>query len=429
MTWTRRLTALACWLLVVAPGDAVGPPGHGLEGRIIDAAGKPVAGVWVEARHASQGAVDTADFFGAPRHSMRTGINGEWSLSGLGEGSWIISAVASRTPHTDAELMELARPRAGEAPASDVAITRVFRNYSRDDADFVEGLDIRLAVGSTTEHPLAGRLTGAFDPQHFGYQVNASLSRTQTTRVGRDGASRDIGSLLDKAGAFSTVPAADGSFDFGGLDARDYDTLEVEACLLDGSEETRCRLLSTETAKLDLSQGGEITVKAAALVHLRVIAEGASPMSRSWGLFWWNEAGSGDETAEASSFYKFLPVGDYIFQARDRELASPHALVHVAEDTGADVTLELQPCPSFAVSLIDGTGSPLRDAVVQLAPLASAASASKLYIGAECRGGMLRLSQVVPGSYAAQVLLPGHEAFQLTLELKPDSAPIVVEAP
>src|SRR5262245_64514697 len=109
MTRLHLATAATCGLLLAALAPA--PGSHGFEGRVLDAAGNPVAGAWIEARPTSHGALDAADFQGAPPQSMRTSSIGEWSIGGMGEGNWIITAVASSTPRTDAELQELARPR------------------------------------------------------------------------------------------------------------------------------------------------------------------------------------------------------------------------------------------------------------------------------------------------------------------------------
>src|SRR5262245_31627697 len=81
MTRIRATTALVCALVLAALAPA--PGSYGYKGRVLDAAGKPVSGAWIEARPASRGALDAADFQAAPPQSMRTGAGGEWSVSGL----------------------------------------------------------------------------------------------------------------------------------------------------------------------------------------------------------------------------------------------------------------------------------------------------------------------------------------------------------
>lgn len=448
MTRFRCATVSACALLLAALAP---PPGsHAFQGRVLDAAGKPVSGAWIEARPASLGALDAADFQGAPPQSMRTGAGGEWSVSDLGEGNWIITAVASSAPHTDAELQELARPRTEALPAG-VALTRLFRHFDPSEEREREMLDLGLAVGAAAQHPITGKLTGAFDPQRYGYQVTVTPNRAIMVGSG----TTTIVMSSDSAGeqdsfAFSVVPAADGSFDFGGLDPGENDTLRVEACLLEGPESARCPVHSTMITKLDRTQRAELPVQAAGLVHLHMTGGATRPAGQrggsfsvsstgsatssdgGWGLSWCGEDrfNAGVTFVQDAAHDMFLTAGNYLFQASSGQLASPYVLCHV--DPGphaADVQLDMKSCPSFEVRLVDAQQQPLADTWVRLTPSEHAAVAPACRFAVLSRKGVMRLEHAFPGSYDAEFSLKGQDPFRMKLDLKPESPPIVVVAP
>jgi hypothetical protein len=449
MTRSRVATALVCALFLAALAPA--PGSYGYKGRVLDAAGKPVSGAWVEARPASRGALDAADFKAAPPQSMRTGAGGEWSVSGLGEGNWIISAVASSTPRTDAELQELARPRTEVLPAG-VALTRLFRHLDPREKREMEMLDLGLAIGSAAEHPISGKLTGAFDPQHYGYQVTVTPNRAQMVGSGTTTIvmSSDSAEGQDSF-AFSTVPAADGTFDFGGLDPAGNDTLEVEACLLEGPECARCSVHGTMITKIDRTGRVELPVHGAGLVHAHMTGGATRPAGQrggtfsvstiggsstssdgGWTLSWCGEDrfNAGNTFAPDASYDMFLTAGNYLFQASSGQLASPAVLCRV--DPGAkatDVQLDMKACPSFEVKLVDAQQQPLADSWVRLTPAEHAAVAPTCRFAALSRKGVLRLDHVFPGSYDAEFSLKGQEPFRMQVELKPDAPPITVVAP
>jgi hypothetical protein len=447
---TRLLLAPACAFVLLLASRAPASGSHGFEGRVLDATGKPVAGAWIETRPTGRGALDADDFLAAPTQSMRTSNSGEWSIGGMGEGNWIITAVASSTPRTDVELQDLARPRSEPLPAG-VAVARLFRHFDSGDEDIVELLDLGLAVGSASDRPVAGKLSGAFDPGRYGYQVTVTPNRAQmagsgTTTVVISGGPGGIGG---DSFAFSTVPAADGSFDLGGLDPGDYDLLEVEVCLLDGAESARCAVYSAPVVKLDRTQRSDVPVKSAALVHVRVTGAATPPQARGggsmtvgtgggfdadsgWAVSWWGEGrgNSRNEYGLPDSCDMFLPAGSYLFQASAGELASPHVLCRVdpAAET-AVIELEVKPCPSFSVMLVDAKGKALPDTWVRLTTAEHAAVAPDCRIDVLCRTGQLRLDRVFPGAYDAEFSLKGHEPFRLPLELKSGASPITVAAP
>src|SRR5262245_9738646 len=96
----RPVLALLAASLVAFAQPAFG----GIHGYVHDAKKQPIAGAWLEIRRVERAAVAVSDFSGPPAQSLRSQADGSWSLSDLGEGTWLLTVVACSSPRTDEEL-------------------------------------------------------------------------------------------------------------------------------------------------------------------------------------------------------------------------------------------------------------------------------------------------------------------------------------
>jgi hypothetical protein len=433
----RGLQALLIASFAVAADACVG---SGLEGALYDAQGQPLPGAWIEARQVTSGAVDADTFTGPPTRSGRSGPGGRWSISGLDAGNWLVTVVASTTQRTDSEMQTLAVPPAGGLLPDGVAVTRLLRHVDGASRFETEIVDLGLAVGSSTHKPVAGHLGGAFDPRHFGYQITVSPNRQSHTQPGaKPGQFTASVSSADPNYNFTTVPAADGSFDFGPLRVGDYDVLVVETFRLDGTQRERCQVFFTQFLKLDRSSRLEIELPAAATVDLCVdrgkaaqpIA--ASPFSnvgQTTYLYWRDGRGPARWNTNEDRIRIFLADGLYLVQACTDELASPFTAVRIAGGVAPPaVTLALQPCPAFDVHLVDKHGAPLGSYFLTLGTEASADFPKPCCITCFCDAGTVALKHVPAGTYTVEFQTGRDSYVRRTLELKPGAPPITVDVP
>ena len=404
--------------------------GFGLEGRIFDVHGEPVADVWVEARSVRRGALDSTDFAEGPAKSTRSSRNGGWSLDGLGGGTWLVTAVASETPRTDAELQELARPGTG-APTG-VAITRLVRHVDADAHPVTENLDLGMALGASADKPVAGHLAGAFDPKHYAYQVTVTPFRA--SHVGPGSHTVSVSSS-DPSYAFSAVPAADGSFALGHLDVGDYDMITVDVLALSGPAALHCQVSAGQFLKLGQARDAlDIQLPGVVPVELRIASAASGPAPKGRRVFGvWSETGGCEYAYRDDDAYQFLlPEGTYVAQAwvEKQEFAAP--LVPFAVSVGAPtpaVSLTLAPCPSFTVQLIDQHGQPLPTLFLGLGTPDTAKMPNPCRVHAVCRDGSVSLEHIMPGTYDVEFRLGHAPTIQRKLDLKPGVAPITVEMP
>ncbi|HEX5011431.1 MAG TPA: hypothetical protein VFY71_13635 [Planctomycetota bacterium] len=423
----RNLAGLSALLLGAAASG-----GRGIGGTAYDAYGKPLAGVWIEARRVAHGSLDRADFSGPPARSMCTGPDGYWSVADLESGSWLVTAVASKDPRSPAELQEFVAPRAEPLPRG-IAVTRLFRRLDPRDYSLTDGIDIGLAVGSETDHPIAGRLVGAFEPQRFGYQITVQPFRPPHTGRGTMNVSS-----ADPSFAFSAVPAGDGSFSFGALKPDPYDSLQVEVFALEGPDDARCRSYFTQFLKLDTSAGPlELPLPAAAPVRLQLRAADGEVLpagQRTFEIL----AGAGTAWNHSATWYRdedtlvdMCCEGSYAARATVGPVTTPEVTFSVAKGSEvADVVLAFPPCPRIKLRLVDQHGRPLEKLAMQIRPPATLHRPTPEPVATvTCIDGAVELEHVYAGNYDVEFLPEQGRAFSRTLDLKPDAGTITIDVP
>jgi hypothetical protein len=406
---------------------------HGLQGVVTDAGDKRVAGAWIEVRKAAKGAIDAAEFEGPAFRSMRSDADGRWSFADLGDGTWVVTAVASAEPRTDEELQQLARPQAGGRTPAGVAVSRLLRRFDAG-APKTERVNIGLATGATTDQPLAGQLVGAFEPDAFGYELRLTRVTMMSSGVAT---SSTVVSTVDAAKStpvFSAVPDREGRFDFGPLPVQDFDTLAVEAVPLDGGETGTA--FSGMVAMLGPRSGMvAIPLRGQRTISLEAVADDGTPVPLQRGEqitfdLWADDGSSNAWMEESAAKEQVLAEGTYLARATLGEFASAVTPFKVEAKGGAtDVPLRLQPCSPYTVHLVDDKGAPLPKFFLKLGPEAAKDFPKPCRITARCEGGDVRLEGVLPGAYEVEFKALGKDAFTRRLELKADGAPIAVTLP
>jgi hypothetical protein len=431
----RSLVALA--LIAALPMAA--PAGHRLHGVVHDAKDQPVVGAWLEVRKVEHAALTASDFEAEPFASMRTKESGSWEFAGLDAGLWILTAVASTEPHTDAEFRELARPRAEGGSPSGIAITRLIRRVE-EGAHAVEQLDVvGLAMGSTATTSLHGRLTGTFAPDKFGYEVRIPLVHVQHPGPGGQVTtiSADPADFSNVPNVFSAVPDREGRFEFGALEVADDTTITVNSFPLDPHDPGPAttpfsgRFLQFK----DRKNGFDIPLQSGHVVTLRAMsADGRTAAGTSDENFtftiWDEKGGEYNEEQTESSLQKPLVDGTYLANVVQGDHASPLIAFKVgAADSPSDVPLVLQPCAPFIVHLVDQHGAPLKSTILNLGIEASADFPKPCRIRLDCEDGAFTMEGLLPGRYVLE--LGGHAKVKVkaTVDLKPGDAPVVVTMP
>jgi hypothetical protein len=436
----RHVVMLAAVLVAggaVAAAMAAEPKSLGLRGGVYDAGVKPVVGVWVEARRLEQGALAASDFEGAPVHAMRSDPLGLWVFPELGEGTWVVTAVAGTQPRTDEELQQCARP--GEKLPADVAVSRVIRHLDEERGFRQERIDIGLALGSTTDAPLRGRLTGVFAPERFAYELR--LRHTKMTRGGAGETTITFSfSGNEPSPVLSTVPDREGRFDFGGFAVSEYeDTLEVASFALGAADaDLEGQVCSQQVVTFaNWKDGVEVPLPTRRVVTLHATGPDGVPLKMHDGtevnFTIWDEHGTEmNFPGEGSARQEPLPDGTYLVRADDggEQASTLTTLTLSGLGEVPPITLALQPCPPFTVHFIDQHGVPLAWMSLKLGTEATAAFPTPCRIRGFCKDGVCEVRGLFPGTYDAELSIgDGKPPFAQRLVLKPGDAPIVVNLP
>lgn len=405
--------------------------GHGFKGVVCDIEGKPLADAWVEARKVRHGALTALDFEGAPEISMRTRADGRWSVHGLDAGTWLITAVVSDTPRSDQEMQDLARPRDDGYIPDGVAITRLIRRFGRVFGWRTEMLDLGLAVGSSTDKPFKGRLTGAFDPDRFGYEIQLSLHRP--TRAG----SRNpvTVSASDINPRFSTVPNTDGSFDFGGIPFGEYDFVWAECFPLQGDDVAMpTTLIHSQRLTLKAEEDGSYAIQVPSVGDAVFRASGGEQKGDDrirYSL--WSERGGSSTWYVKPPFpssRRVLPDGTYLARAILGDYSSPLTTFRVESSEGTtEVVLPLLSCKPFTVKMINQIGAHLGTKFLRIGTEESSAFPEPCRVQAFLQDGKVELKGILPGFYDVEFRTGREESFIRRLELRPSIPVVVVDVP
>jgi len=348
-----------------------------------------------------------------------------------------VTAVASAEPHTDEELQLWARPGREVGTPAGVAVGRVIRHFGAHPRFQQERLDIGLAVGSATAKPLGGRLTGAFVPGRFAYEVR--FRPTNMVRAGEGETTVSVSFSSDDPNTiFSTVPDADGRFDFGALEYTDDDAIAVECFALSEADEGVADTpFSGAIVSLVKSKDGvEIPLQGRRVVTLQAMTAEGQPMTMASGneieFTIWDERGSEmNWTREEPKLREPLPDGTYLARAVLGERASaltPFTLAGAGE--APEIALVLQPCAPFTVTVVDQNGAALPTLMfLKLGNEASAAFPAPRRVSAFCKDSAFTLQGLLPDTYDVEFRGGTAPPFVRRLELKPGGEPVVVTVP
>ena len=417
--------------LVAGLSMASAPPlAPSLVGIVHDARNKPVAGAWIELRRVEHGAVSAADFAGPPAKSMRSATDGSWSFPELGDGTWLLTAVASPTPHTDQELQALAAPPANGRTPADVAIARLLRRIDAQSDSWRERIDLGLSPGPAAAHPLHGRITGSFEPEKYGYV----LQITPTVMMSGGGSVSFSGDEDTPSPTFTEVPDADGRFDFGTHETAGFDTITVERMALKDSAKAGTVFTASVSQLGSGKDGVEIDLNSQHVVKLMAVAADGHPTQLAEGemvqfRIW-------DDRGLESNMMNSLPVcdqvftkGSYLVQAKLRDMTSAVTVVKVdGAETPAAVSLALAASDSYTVHFVDEKGAPLAASSVKLGP-ADADIPRPCRIPLVCKNGDVKLIGIAPGTYQLEFTDASGGTFTQKVELGPKAAAIVVKRP
>ncbi|HZL95434.1 MAG TPA: carboxypeptidase-like regulatory domain-containing protein [Vicinamibacterales bacterium] len=426
---SRMLSCVAGVAGVVAMGWV--PAGNGFKGTVRDMEFKPVAGAWIEARNVAHVTLDASDFEGEPAQETRSAADGSYSLTGLGAGTWIVTAVGSSTPRTDDEMKVLARSGVKELAPAGVAITRLVRRYA-EESHRVEEVDLGLAP--TAASSTYGRLVGEFDPEHFAYEIEYSQSpivhstpgehtiSLSATSTGGVEVSWSSGGTTTTPTLFSAVPTVDGRFDFGSLALDERARISVRATPLASDWLTSFGdAFDDQIAKLERGEDGlQIPVGALREVTFRASGGPATPPAapqffrvsdeRSLRFNVWDEHGvqrsldGSSNGADAATARAWLSTGRYLVRATHGSLASTFIPLRVdAQGEMPDVVCEL--LPGSRISLVDEAGQPIADGRVYIGTDATADFADPFPLfSVTDEAGTLQPAALSAGRYRAQLV-------------------------
>jgi len=451
------------------------PRGPGFKGLALDEHAKPVANAWIEARKVHRGVLDASDFEGPPQVSMRTGADGAYAIQDLPPGLWLVTAVASNTARTDAEMQELARPNPTGLAPSGVAIARILNNFEGGRHQWLRTLNLRLASGTSADQALRCRLTGALAPDEFGYQVeveppysgHSGSGQTSTSfNVDSDGVSFswNTGGDVSEPTNFYAVPTADGRLDFGGLGISECGTVSVEAFSLTGATAgvrgcifrglfrdlqrqdgeyvipLRAQKVVTLAARVDDKSASGTTVFTIWGEHGEELAYPTNDRPREADVLLTDETyvmramvggwASPLTPVRVPSSDVLLTLETCVMRAMVGDWASPLTPVRVrSSDEPVVVTLPLQACRPFTLHLADQEGKPLSAYFMTLGVAGASELPEPYRVPLYCSDGQVEVSGILPGTYDVQFQHDVQPPFVQRIDIRPDAPTIEVTVP
>jgi len=406
--------------------------GAGIKGVVQDADGRPLEGVWLEARKAGSGVFDSMTYDGQPVAHTRSLSDGAYLLDGLDAGVWLFTVVRGGA-QTDSEMVALVRELVhGEAIPS-VPMARILRRYV---AGKTVAHEVNIVLGSGGS-PLRCRLRGSeLKPEGFGYQVSILLAKPSHSPPGSGVATFSSTSDNPMLNPFYyyAVPDADGNVDFGGVSVDEYASITVDAFSRDPEQPSVVgRIYDGAVRDLRVADNTyELPVRRHGIVHLAVNAANVNERARVLYSIWAEDGSEASRYGEGGGGGVALVLNDGVYAVRAKlgDLASRVNPMIVDQEAGStSLSLAMEPCTPYSMRFVDQDGKPLYHYSIRLgvgeAPGVVAPIGPTLF----CENGEVRVEGLLPGEYVAQFRYDVRPTFVQSLRLGSDEVTKVVVPP
>jgi len=288
-----------------------------------------------------------------------------------------------------------------------------------------------------TRH-LQGRLSGAFAPERFDYEV--TFTKVTMVQAGPGEHTTSITMTSDSDASRPVKVGSDGRFDLGTVTINEHDSLTVVAVLRGGEKTDRSTVfdsmfLNPSSAKgwrgpfppLDpATETLDLALPAMSTVVLST-DEALTTGKRVTFTVWDERGGMATSYGKTGHCTLLKEAGSYLVQATLGDLASPLTAVVVGSD-GSPVSAELPllECRPFRVQLTGGAVAKggMLSFVIGTDSIAKTPLPCRVRL--MCRDGVVELKNILPGTYVVELqsgLTPVHHQ---QMELRPDTPPIAL---
>jgi len=404
----------------------------GIRGMVKDEDGRPLEGVWLEARKARTGVLDSETYDGEPFTHTRSLSDGTYSLHGIDAGLWLFTVVRCGS-QTDSGMVELVRELTRREAIPSVPIARILQCYVAGKT-VVRELNIVLGSGKS---PMRCRLVGSkLRAEQFGYQVSMRLWKPTHSGPGvhvEEFSGSDIDSTRNPFYYYG-VPDVDGNADLGGVSLGEYGEIAVDAFTLDSEQPSVFGTVFFGARRdLHVADGAyDIPVRPHGIVHL---AAKSAEVDASGGVVYtiWDEEGSEGgryDDGRGGGVALILNDGAYAVRAMCGNLVSPLTPMIVGQGTGSvPLSLAMEPCAPYSVRIVDQDGKGLDHYAIRLNIVKAPGVVAPIGPSLFCLNGQVSVENIRPGEYEAQFQYSDRAPFVQPLRLGADEVARVVVPP